>query len=76
MSPPLLPPSPNTETLRVSDPDAELRVCFQFRVIPGTRRSFSKNRQRGEEMWRRERERGWKEEGWVVNEHQMPYLRW
>lgn len=28
------------------DPDAGPPVCFQFRVIPGTRRSLSKNRQR------------------------------
>lgn len=58
----------------------ELRVCFQFRVIPGTRRFLSKNRKvdgeeregLGEEKKRRERRR----EGTLVNEHQMPYLRW
>lgn len=58
------------------DPDAELRVCFQFRVIPETRRSFSKNRQ-CREMWRKARGRKREEaEGSVVNEHQMLYLRW
>lgn len=58
----------------------ELQVCFQFRVIPGTRRFLSKNRKvdgeeregLGEEKKRRERRR----EGTLVNEHQMPYLRW
>lgn len=34
------------------------KFVFNLGFIPGTRRSFSKNRQRGEKMWRKE---GWKE---------------
>lgn len=61
----------------VSAPWWELWVCFQFRVIPGTHRFLSKNRQQKVDMRRRARgEEGGGEEGSLVNEHQMPYLRW